>query len=451
MKHTGVFLSLAALLAAFCLTSCIPTDNTLGSTLVPSSQDITIQTTTLDLPLQPMRASEDLQSRVANSITVGSIGTEFCSEGLVSVTPSIDSIVWGKDPTVRRVYLSMARDSVLVMRDDQKAIPQNIYVHRLKFELDSTYRNGTAERFKTAYYDPEPISTGGCIYTGDEAWSVELKKEIGEELLRFPMATLDSVELFMKQFYGLCLRSDYPDDARVFHDKEGRLTLFDLSSSYLILNWDYTDDDGSRKSSSVYFSLGAKHALNIYRTLRPAAETADQIVVQGLTGSKPYVSGLHLKHAVEAWALRSGIPTENLVIAKATVEFPFEYTGDSSQLSHYANTLFPCQRIVNDDGNAYYAPLEEINDTALEDGSIDRSLLCYKSNITLYLQDLLDTKDDEIDEEDDLWFLSTYSYYNSSTSQTYYFADNIYYSETSLNGTGALRHPVLKLTYTVLK
>ena len=451
MKHTGVFFGLAALLAACWLTSCIPTDNTLGSSLVPSNQDITIKTETLDLPLQPMQASGDLQSRISSGLDIGSIGTEFCSEGLVSVTPAIDSIVWGKDPAVQRVYLSMVLDTALVMRDDQKAIPQNIYVHRLNFELDSTCRNGTAERFKTAYYDAEPISTGGCIYTGDDAWSIELKKEIGEELLRFPMATLDSAELFMKQFYGLCMRTDHPDDAEVSRDGEGRLNLFDLSSSYLILNWNYTDDDGNRKTSSAYFSLGAKHAMNLYRTLRTTTATSDQIVVQGLTGSKPIVSGLHLKHAVEGWAIRSGIPPENLVIAKAIVEFPFEYTGTSSQFDHYALNLFPCQRLLDDDGVPYYAPIEEINDTALEDGSINRSLLCYKSNISLYLQDLLSMDDDEIDEEDDLWFMPTYSYYNSTTGVTYYYADNFYYSQTILNGTGSLRHPVLKLTYSVLK
>ena len=184
MKHTGVLLSLA-LLAACCLASCIHTDDTLGSALVPSSQDITIQTAALDLPLQGMRASDDLQSRVTGSVTVGNIGTDFYSEGLMTITASTDSIVWGKNPTVQRVYLSMVRDTALVMRDDQLYIPQNIYVHRLNFELDSTHVNATHDRFKGQYYDPEPISTGGFVYTGDDAWSVELKKEIGRAASTF--------------------------------------------------------------------------------------------------------------------------------------------------------------------------------------------------------------------------------------------------------------------------
>ena len=385
------------------------------------------------------------------SVTVGNIGTDFYSEGLMTITASTDSIVWGKNPTVQRVYLSMVRDTALVMRDDQLYIPQNIYVHRLNFELDSTHVNATHDRFKGQYYDPEPISTGGFVYTGDDAWSVELKKEIGEELLRFPMATLDSAQLFMKQFYGICLRGDYPESSQTAPDGEGRLNLFDLSSSYMIINWDYDDDAGVRKRATAYFSLGAYHVLNLYRTLRTTSASADQLVVQGLSGSKPYVSARALKESVEDWAAGSGISPEDIVIAKASVEFPFEYSGQSTQLDHYAASLYPCQRVVDDNGIAYYSPLAEINDTSLEGGSIDRSQLYYKSSISLYLQDLLSQEDSDIDDEDDLWFMPTYSYYNSNTGTTYYYADNYFYTQTTLNGTSALRHPVLKLTYSVLK
>ena len=75
----------------------------------------------------------------------------------------------------------------------------------------------------------------------------------------------------------------------------------------------------------------------------------------------------------------------------------------------------------------------------------------YTYYISLYLQDLLSQEDSDIDDEDDLWFMPTYSYYNSNTGTTYYYADNYFYTQTTLNGTSALRHPVLKLTYSVLK
>ena len=450
MKNTGASLGLTALLTLFCLVSCITTDPSLGSALVPSSQDITIQTTTLDLPLEDVRTIDDLQSRILSSATVGSFGMELSSEGLMSVSAATDSVAWGRDPSVRRIYLSLVRDTTLVLQDNQRYIPQNLYVHRLNFELDTTHRNALSERFKTAYYDAEPINVGGCIYTGADAWSVDLKKEIGEELLRIPMETRDSAALFMKQFYGFCLRTDAPDDAQASREGEGRLNVFNLSSSYLILSWDYTDEDGFRKSSTAYFQLGQHHALNLYRSLKPETGTDDAILVQGLTGAKPHVSGLQLKQAIEAWAEREDILMENLALAKATVEFPFEYNGDRNQFDNYAAFLYPCQRTLVD-GIPFYAPISEINNTTLENGSLDRSLLYYKSNISLYLQRLLRKDADKVTEEDDLWFMPTFSRHNSNTDVTYYYADNRYYSLTRLNGTGALRHPVLRLTYTVLK
>ena len=46
-----------------------------------------------------------------------------------------------------------------------------------------------------------------------------------------------------------------------------------------------------------------------------------------------------------------------------------------------------------------------------------------------------------------------YSYYNSSSSSgsTYYYVDSQNYWTCEINGTAAARHPVLHLTYTVLK
>ena len=450
MKHTGLILGLTALFALTGLTACIPTDNTLGSALVSTNQDITLRTATLDLPVGEVRTTLDLQSRISSSVMVGSIGTEFCSEGLMAVSAASDSVTWGANPTVRRVYLSMALDTTMVMQEDQRYVPQNLYVHRLNFELDSTMYNGTIERFQTPYYDPEPISVGGCVYTGDEAWSVDLKKEVGEALLRLPMEVRDSANLFMKQFYGFCLRTDSPDKGLPGQEKEGRLNVFDLSMSYLILTWDYTDDDGFRKTATTYFELGAYHSLNVYRTLESTPDARDAIHVQGLTGGKPYVNALRLKETLTDWAARENVDLDNVLIAKATVEFPFEYSGDRTQFDFCATGLFPCNRLMLDDV-PYYAPISEINETELEDGTIDRSLLCYKSNISLYLQDLICSEDSEIDSEDDLWFMPVYSYYNSNTGVTYYYADNFYYSQTRLNGTSDLRHPVLRLTYTQLK
>ena len=173
-------------------------------------------------------------------------------------------------------------------------------------------------------------------------------------------------------------------------------------------------------------------------------------MVEGLNGNKPWLDAGQLRSAVADWARSKDIPLENLVITKATVEFPFEYGGDSHQLDHYASSLYPCQRTVTD-GLPYYTPVTDINETDLENGAINRSQLYYKSNISFYLQNLIKKDAGSLTDEDDLWFMPTIAYYNSTTGVTYYFADNVYYTQTRLNGMDAARHPVLKLTYTVLK
>ena len=112
--------------------------------------------------------------------------------------------------------------------------------------------------------------------------------------------------------------------------------------------------------------------------------------------------------------------------------------------------MFPVRRVHND-GILSYGPIQEIYDSYLESGNIDRSNLTYKSNISLYLQSLIRKEAGEITEEDDLWMMPTVSATNSYTSEVYYYADYYFYRQNYLNGTGALRHPVLKLTYSVLK
>lgn len=448
MRHSGI--ATALLLTVFFLASCITTDPTLGSALVSDSQDITIQTVTLDLPLSESRAATDLQSRISNGITVGNIGSDLYSEGLMSVSAASDSVVWGKNPVVRRIYLSFICDSTQVMRDDQLHIPQNFYVHRLNFALDSTHINGEQAQFQKPYYDPEPISLGGSVFTGEDVWSIDLKPEIGEELLRIPMETRDSAELFMRQFYGFCLRTDKPDDPRIAPEGSGRLNLFDLSSSYLSLSWDYTDDDGNRKNATTYFQIGEYYALNIYRNLGDNNFDTGDLEVQGLSGRKPWIEASRLRKAVADWAGAQNIPLENLVIAKAILEFPFEFDGDRHQLDHYAKFLYPCKRTLVSN-RPYYAPLSELGESTIENGAFDRSLLSYKASISFYLQTLIKKEAGQLTDQDDLWLMPTLSYYNSNTSTTYYYADNVYYSRTLLNGTDAVRHPVLKLTYTVLK
>ena len=450
MKKTGVSFGLAALLTLSCLVSCITIDNTVGSSLVPSNQDITIHTATLDLPVG-MKMADSLQTHVSQSATVGAIRSElyglFHSDAAMAMTAAYDSIEWGRNPAVYSMTLVLVRDSVLVVDDTQTYIPQNLYVHRLKIDLDTTmiYNNS----LRATDYDTEVLNEGGAVYTGGESWSVPLKKKLGEELFKIPMATLDSAELFMKAYKGFYIRCDDPEEGL----EGGRLNVFDLSSSYILLTYDYDDESGTRKRTTATFLLGQQNCVNVCRSgARPleCKSAVDALYMEGLCGIKPHVDARELRDLLARWAADNQLSLGNVIIAKATISFPFEYSGSSEQFDFYSSTLFPCKR-VRSDIYVRYAPLAEIEDGNLEVGSIDRSNLCYTSNISYYLQNLLRTDSSQLTADDDLWLMPTVSSYNSYTGETTYYADTFFYAQNALNGTAAQRHPVLKLTYTTLK
>lgn len=453
MKLKGIVTGLAALLFLSVLASCIQTDYTLGTKLVPESQDITIHTATLDLPVG-LKMADSLQTSLSGSATVGSIRSRtfglIHSDAAFSVTAAYDSIVWGANPSVRSIYLTLVRDTTVTVDGSQASIPQNIYVHQLAVELDSTMKYNNS--LTAADYNPEVLSVGGTVYFGGETYQIFLKEEIGRRLFEIPMETLDSAELFMKAFHGFYLRCDDPQEPL----EGGRLNMFDLSSSYLYLNYDYTDDEGHRRSTTTAFKLGDYFTDNVVTAgSRPLenADPADALYMEGLCGIKPHVDAAALRETVTRWAAVQGIPAKNLLIAKATLSFPFEYDADHPDLlDGYSVNLYPCTRVRNENtGLVYYSPIDEINQSEMENGAIDRARLQYTSNVSLYLQDILDRDAADLTADDDLWLMPIVSSYNSSTGVTYYYADSYYYTQSFLNGTAATRHPVLSLTYSVLK
>lgn len=450
MKKTGVSFGLAALLTLSCLVSCITTDNTLGSALVPDNQDISIRTATIDLPVG-LKMADSLQTSVSQSATVGAIRSAryglFHCDAAVSVTSAYDSVEWGRNPSVHSLEMVLVSDSTLVIDATQLHIPQNLYLHRLRVDLDSTmiYNNSLT----AADYDPEVLNEGRFVYTGGSSISVPLNKKLGEELFQIPMATRDSAELFMKAFPGFYLRCDDPEEGLL----GGRLNVFDLSSSYINLTYDYDDEDGVRKRAIATFLMGMKRTVNVCTSGARSMESplaTDGIFMEGLCGIKPHIDARELRDAIARWAADNQISLDNLIIAKATLSFPFEYSGDGQQFECYSSSLFPCKR-VHKDVYVRYTPLVEIEDESMESGDIDRSNLCYDSNVSIYLQKLVRTDRSQLTAYDDLWMMPYVSTYNSYTGETTFMADYFFYTQSELNGTEDLRHPVINLIYTTLK
>ncbi|MDD2595683.1 MAG: hypothetical protein PHD11_07725 [Bacteroidales bacterium] len=448
-KKSKVYVVASLLIAIASFTSCITTDNTLGSIYVPSNQDIAIKTAEFDLPVTLMSA-DSLQTAIASTITIGTVASETFGTLRISSAASLspgDSIDFGTNPVFKEMYMQVYVSSRQTFSSDQKYIPQNVYVYPLNIELDSThvYNNSISEKD----YIHTPISSGNTIYMGGDSIKVIFTKEYGEKLFTATRSELDSSNLFMKRFYGMYLKVDDLQEGMT----GGRINNLDLTTAYAILSFTSTNAAGERRDTSVSFQLGKYYVVNKVETGSKHLETDtpdNTVYVEGLSGIKPHIDAKVLKTTIDKWAAQNGIDLNNVLIAKATMEFPFEYSGQYTDYDTYPTNLFPCQRI-EDSVYTMYSPISEIYDTKLNNGAINRSAFCYRPDAGLYIQNLIKKDTDKITRWDDIWMMPTITYTNSQTSETYYYSDYLNYYFGTLNGTKSERHPKLRITYTVLK
>ena len=503
MARASRIFSAAALIAlAFSAASCVLVDPTLGASYIPANQDISIHTVDIDLPVG-QKYADSLQTTVSGLVAVGSLTT--AAYGTVTVgtaltlTPAADSIVWGTDPVFKDMYISLTANSNQMLDKSQAGIPQNIYVHQLTKELDSTcvYCNSVS----LADCKSELAVKGSMIYTGGDTLVLHFTKEFAQPLFDLDRETLDSTELFATKFYGIYLHTDPVEEGT----EGGRLNIFDGSSSQVTFTYSSINDAGRRRDTTVYFKLGSYNAVMSIDKEQVFPETDDaaaMIRYEGLTGLKPHIDAKVLRQRIDDWMAANDIDPDALMVCRATLEFPFEYSGSIDQYKTWPDNLFPCRRLR---GSTYtvYSPISERYTTSYDHGEINRSLFYFRSDAAAYLQSLIREKKEEVDENYDIWIIPTveyttsssssysdyYDYANyyasmygygygaygygyggygyspygyggyygygygssSSSSSTYYYVDSKNYWTCEINGTAAARHPVLHLTYTVLK
>ena len=499
MARASKRFSLFALLAAALpVVSCVDTDRTLGANFIPANQDISIHTVDIPLPVG-QKYCDSLQTTVSSRVAVGSISTDrfgTVSVGTaLTITPATDSIVWGTDPVFKDMYITLTRNTTQVIDRNQAAIPQTIYVHQLAIELDSTrvYNNSVS----LSDCKSELACKGSMIYTGTDTLVLHFTREFALPLFDLDRETLDSTELFAKRFYGIYLHTDPVEEGT----EGGRLNVFDASSSQVTFTYNSVNDAGRRRDTTVYFNLGSYNAVMSIekdRVIPECDDAASSILYEGLTGIKPHIDAKVLRQRIDDWMEANDIEADALMVARATLEFPFEYSGNSSDYDAWPTNLYPCRRLR---GETYtvYSPISERYVSAYDNGSMNRSLFYFRPDAALYIQSLIREEKAEIDENYDLWIIPTieyttsssssydygnyydyyasmygygyggygygygygydpYSYYGyygygsgSSSETTYYYVDSQYYLTCEINGTAAERHPVLRLTYTVLK
>jgi hypothetical protein len=284
---------------------------------------------------------------------------------------------------------------------------------------------------------------------GGDSLKMHFTKEYGERFFSATIEECDSTELFINKFYGLYFRTDDIEEGLT----GGRLNYFNITGADVRLSFTSTNEAGKRRDTSVAFQLGEYLSLNSMTSEAGSMVTdypVETLYYESLSGIKPHISGAALHSLMQNWAEQNNIDLDNLIIAKATLEFPFEYSGNYKALDNYPGNLFPCKR-VRTTKHTLYTPIEEIYDSFMSKGSINRSLLHYKPDVGFYLQDLIKKESSELTDEDDLWLMQTISHTNNTTNVTTHYPDFTYYNVAKFNGTGCKRNPRLRIVYTVLK
>ena len=488
MNRTKVLAGLAAIASLFSFSSCISVDYSLGSAYVPSNQYIEIEVAEIDLPICQQMA-DSIQTSISSTATFGIIRSEeygeFSAKAIFSITPAYDSTILGDNPVFKDAYATIALSKAQYLEDDQERIPQNIHVYQLNKEIDSSMIYSCS--ITRDDYDKTPVTFENTIYTGGETFDIHFTDEFAKPILDMTFEQLDSTELFVKSFYGIVVETDDLEEGAI----GGRLNILDLSDSYMYLTYTSTNYEGRRRDTTLTFCLGSYFALSAYNSgsgkLIDEGDPRKSIYMESLSGIKPVVPAGELKNAIESWAVDNGIDLSSLLVAKAALTFPFEYTGNADDYSNWPGSLYPCRRVLDTAGRYWYTALDELDESEMDHGSANYSLFQFRSDAALYVQDLIRTDYEDLTLEDDLWMIPTVeyttttttsnpyssyyspyssyygsyysSYYSSyygysssysTTTTTYNYPDIYYYSQCALNGTEAERHPTLRLTYTLI-
>lgn len=452
MSNKKSFVCFAILSILFTFTSCIPTDKSLGNQFVPDSFVLKLDTVNFEVPVTT-KAFDSIPSMSSTYMVFGYINDEklgrVTSSSAVTISPYSDSTYLGINPKLKSIYMYMDVDStVTLLRDGAENMPQNISVHRLLTDIDTTtiYNNSFTEKD----YDPVPVSTGSPIFFGDDSLKIYLSEEFGNELLATSTAEFDSLDLFMERIKGLYFTTDNPDVAPGM----GRMNYVVLGTTTIYLEFQMTDPQRGwyDKDTMLTFMVGYDVAVNSVKTSSRnlvSDQVSESLLIESYDGIKPYIKADDLKHLLDVWISRNGFNKDKVIIARAALELPYEYDYSHSKeyLDIFPQQIYPC-KIGHENGMQYISPLEEIYHQSSV-GNINRSLSKYTCEITGYIQDLIQT--DTVKSEEDLYICPILSFTDTS-GDTFYGLDNQNYRNGAINGNLAPsgRKPTLQITYSIL-
>lgn len=437
-------------ITAFAVFSCITVDKSLGEEYIPEDQDLAIKVAEFRLPVV-LKMEDSLQG----------ISTDYCITGAIR-TPQFGLVTFGtaanvcqphtkfrfgEAPVIKSIFFSAAVVGSSVTEDNQKNIPQDIFIYRTNKVIDTTtlYCNSITSED----YNPVPLNLSSVTYFGGDSIKVYLKNEYGTELLSATEAELDSVTTFIKRFKGLYVGCSAPEQGLT----GGRMNHIDYQSAAIVMKYNFqpTWEAGlARKDTTIYLSFGDAFCLNTSSYSSEELATDQQLAelpIEGVAGIKPYVDAQALKQLLDRWAEENKYDSKKIIVSKATYTMPFEIP-QNMDMSKYPTFLYPIHR--KDTTTKYYYPFDDINSTGNNHGLINRSLREYSGEISSTIQKMINKPSTEIDSKYDFWFSPLRSYTDPNYGSVSYILDNYNYYVGKVNGPAAERYPKLKIVYSEL-
>lgn len=452
MSNRFLSCTAAVLAALFLLPSCIQSDKTTGSDLLPEDQFLKIRKSVL-YPEFTLRSPDSLQAISYNALIFGTLTdpvygtTEIRS--IAHLIPSSDTIDFGEDPEFLSAYIQFRVDSTLCLTPDQEGIPQNIYLHKITRKIDSLTVFNTS--FSDSDIDPVPITAGSPVFFGKDSIKVYLTADFGRELLATTEKELDSTALFIERIPGLCLRTDPADGT-----PGGRLNYIPVSTPTIYLNFKYTNKDKGLedRDTTTYFYFAKNYAINISSsesaTLLASDEPGEYLYLETLAGIKPYISGQQMKEMLEAWRREQQIPEHSkILLARAHLDLFYDTPEDYGDFDLFPGSLVPGFRESHPDSLKFLYPLPEV-EYSVNIGARNASLQKYTSDVTTYIQELLEMEESAVTSKEDLWIVPLLISENSYQT-TFYTVHPTLYRRIRLNGPLSERKPALTLTYSLLE
>lgn len=449
------------------LTGCVTVDTEIGHDMMPLEQQYDVYHMEWDLEDISLEPLTNMSAYSSRRVTLGAIRDKdfgLTRKGsTVFLVPCVDSMNFGTDPKVTGFHLSLCRDTVNVINENQHNIIQNVNVYSLDGMGIEVDKLAYLEDLNNAMFDgKERITRGIPVYNGGDSLSVNFSLEFAQSYMdRFlslaedNLYQFDTIPEYIKTFPGIYLCTDDP------LGYGGRINMFDLAlkveDSYISGNYAELKFnsiyDGERKDTSLIFLLGAigipdgsdnlpdQYAFNVTEIVdgKTSGKATDAIYVEGGNGVKPVVSSKEIyakiKESVDEKNVNH-IPDSLVIINKATISMPFEFPGDYRYMNAYPSILNPCCRIsgYNDDGDKVYT-YANLTDASISDeahGSVDRSNCRYNSDISFHAQKIFGLRDaaDSTYENYNIWFLVTFTEItetSSSSSSTNDYLSQLYY------------------------